>query len=79
MVEEVIKTSEESNEKYESNSFNDNDNNIEDFHSEEEVDPNKKQSEIKEEILFEEQLICTFDEIKELKKKNALLEEILEE
>jgi hypothetical protein len=80
MVEEVIKTSEESDEKDERNSSNENDNNIEYFQSEEEVDPNKnKNYEIKEEIDFEEQLICTFDEIKELKKKNALLEEILEE
>jgi len=53
MVEEVIKTSEESDEKDESSSCYANDNNIEDFQSEEEVDPNKnKKYEIKEEIVF---------------------------
>jgi hypothetical protein len=43
MVEEVIDRSEESDEKDESISSNENDNNIEYFQSEEEVDPNKKQ------------------------------------
>jgi hypothetical protein len=112
MVEEVIKKSEESDEKYERNSSNETDNNIEYFQSEEEVDHENEQCEtnstsndcgndldeflitnlyfevdpsenknyeIKEEFDFEEQLIYTFDEIKELKKNNALLEELLEE
>jgi hypothetical protein len=97
MVEEVIKTSEESYEKDERIPCNDNNSNEEYFQSKEEtnstsndygrdldeglittlyfkVDLSEKQnSEIKEEHNFEEQLICDFDEIMTLNKKNEFL------
>jgi hypothetical protein len=92
MVEEVIKISEESDEKYERSSCNDNNSNVEYFQSKEETystsnncgrvldedliitlyfefDPSEnKNFEIKEEDNFEEQIMCSFDEIMPLIK-----------